>query len=91
MLGDHGKLLVWISEFLLSRTMCVKVAGNVCSVTDVTSGVQVSVLGLVLFLIYVNCVVSSVGCSWKVLLMIYKLHLSFSKDLVFMFCKEWCN
>ena len=55
-LGIGGNLLIWILEFLIGRTMCVKVAGNKSSVRDVSSGVpQCSVL----FLNYVNHTASS--------------------------------
>ena len=45
-LGIGGRLLQWVRDFLVGRTMCVKVAREVSEQKAVTSGVpQGSVLG----------------------------------------------
>jgi len=50
-----GKLLEWISDFLTSRTMKVGLRGSFSALLDVLSGVpQGSMIGLLLFLLYVN-------------------------------------
>ena len=47
--------MVWIREFLLGRTLRVRVAGQLSKEVKVTSGVpQGSVLGSLVFLAYVN-------------------------------------
>ena len=81
MLGIGGKLLLWIRDFLVGCTMCVRVAGETSDPKAVPSGVpQGSVLGPVLFLIYVNCIASSLGCCWKAFADDFKLYFSFPRD-----------
>ena len=74
MLGIGGKLLVWIREFLIGQYMWVRVAGEFSSCREAVSGVpQGSVLGSILFLIYVISIISSVNCNWKALADDFKL------------------
>ena len=64
--GVSGKLLAWIEAFLSGRTQQVSVGGCHSNPVAVESGVpQGSVLGPLLFLIYVNDLPDMVSCQMK--------------------------
>ena len=56
--GIRGKPLQWINSFLSNRTQQVVVEGSYSTPYEVTSGV--SVLGPILFLIYINDLVTNI-------------------------------
>ena len=79
-IGVSGQLLEWISAFLSNRMMQVCVGGVVGDEVPVTSGVpQGSVLGPILFLVYVNHVAEGLQCEHKAFADDYKLYFKFSK------------
>ena len=63
----RGNVLNWVSSFLSDRKMSVSVMGSSSRPRRVISGVpQGSVLGPLLFLIYVNNIASDLTCRYKV-------------------------
>ena len=67
LIGIKGCLLQWIASFLKDRKMRVSIKGHVSQPRDVLSGVpQGSVLGPLLFLIYINNIAAQLTCSYKI-------------------------
>ena len=76
-LGVSGFLLDWIHHFLTGRRMCVSVGGCSSSWTDVESGVpQGSVLGPLLFLVFVNHLVAGLDCKFMLFADDLKIYLA---------------
>ena len=79
-LGVGAVLLDWIRSFLVGRSMRVAVDGCCSGSREVVSGVpQGSVLGPVLFLIYVNHITNGVLSSFKSFADDYKLYLRYRR------------
>ena len=76
-IGICSQLTSWIREFLVARVMQVRVMDGVNNQHQVSSGVpQGSVLGPILFLIYVNHVVNELRCEYKIFADDIKLYIT---------------
>ena len=74
-----SQLVAWTKQFLTARQMHVRVRGSTSDRSHVASGVpQGSVLGPILFLIYVNHVVNGLTCMYKIFADDIKLYISSS-------------
>ena len=65
-IGITGSLLLWIENYLLSRKQKVLLNGKESIILSINAGVpQGSILGPLFFLIFINDIVTEVGCSIK--------------------------
>nr|VZI35325.1 unnamed protein product [Spirometra erinaceieuropaei] len=63
-IGVRGKLLKWIENFLVGRSQTVRLGGQHSAEVTVTNGVpQGSVLGPILFLIYIDDCIHGLDCK----------------------------
>ena len=80
-LGICGSLLSWIRDFMVGRAMRVSVLGSWSNSREVLSGVpQGSVLGPLLFLIFVNHLPSFISTQCKCFADDLKIYLSIRHD-----------
>ena len=80
LLGFDDTLVNWIESFLVGRTMSVSVSGVLSTERRVTSGVpQGSVLGPILFLVYVNYITKNVRSQWKAFADDYKVYVCYPR------------
>ena len=81
-LGFTGHVISWIKDFLVGRTMKVMVKDTFSDPTVVLSGVpQGSVLGPVLFLLFINHIAVNLTCKYKI----------FADDLKIYTCVDPCD
>ena len=62
--GISGRLLTWFENYLSDRTQCVVLSGTHSDIVHISAGVpQGSILGPLLFLIYINDIVEDIHCK----------------------------
>ena len=75
-IGISGNLLQWIRSFLTNRTMSVSINGSHSRPVLVISGVpQGSVIGPLLFLLFVNYICANITCNYKLFADDLKLYI----------------
>ena len=80
-LGVDRSLLSWIEHFLTNRTMSVTVKGKLSTGRLVASGVpQGSVLGPILFLVFINNIAANLTCSYKIFADDLKIYMRMRHD-----------
>ena len=80
-IGIQGGILRWVEQFLTNRWMQVSVKDRRSQLRQVTSGVpQGSVLGPLLFLIYINHVASKLKCKFKIFADDLKIYASIDRQ-----------
>ena len=78
-IGVERHLLGWLKDYLMDRKLKVVVHGSMSRQMNVSSGVpQGSVLGPLLFLVYINHVVSQLSCKFCLFADDLKLYLASS-------------
>ena len=82
LIGITGQIFDWISSFLTDRSLKVRVAGMLSDAVAVASGVQGSVLGPLLFLIYVNHIVDGLRTKSMIFADDLKIYLSYGSDTI---------
>ena len=81
LLGVQGQLLGWLRDFLVDRTMQVLVKNTTSDSEVVRSGVpQGSVLGPILFLLYINHIASNLTCSYNIFADDLKIFMKLEKE-----------
>ena len=81
LLGIDIDLIRWIEDFLVGRQMQVNIQGKASRPHLVSSGVpQGSVLGPILFLVFVNNIASNLVCQYKIFADDLKMYLKIRHD-----------
>ena len=81
LIGIDRSLISWIEVFLTRRTMSVSIKGEVSKALKVESGVpQGSVLGPVLFLVFVNHIAANLSCRYKIFADDLKIYMKVNHD-----------
>ena len=82
-IGIRGSLHTWFSNYLENRTQAVVIKGQKSNYTKITAGVpQGSVLGPLLFLIYINDLTHTIDTNIKVFADDISMYLSLKDNII---------